>query len=403
MSEVSLRRFVRRLIQERLSQKRRGSRLVDLLFEQEAPADKGEGEKESAGKSGDFNVVTTMTNIKDLDGADAYNQLVSGDEGAPLIQAMINATGWSSGAVSKAGGAPAIKKWAEDVGEAELSARISKIAGGLPGGAPAKQDMPALEGGDADAVKDALSPGGDFNIDLETDFADGKEDFDVWYKALSDEERSTFEAGEVPGQDEVKKEGAPSLTSTLFEDIYPRDGMGPLKGAPNKGEEGDSASRKELTSRALAFLTKGQVDGNQSDDSIEVKVGGTLENSKMIPTQSNILAGKSLLFAFLQATGASDLSDMGGAFVTSNNEILDGHHRWSGAYIGTGGGLTHSNVHIVDGDADTLIPMLVSVGNAIGRPQKGVEEEKKESVRSSSTNDNLVMERWQRLAGLLKG
>ena len=68
--------------------------------------------------------------------------------------------------------------------------------------------------------------------------------------------------------------------------------MGPLKGAPNKGESGDSASRKELTSRALAFLTKGQMDGNQSDDSIEVKVGGTLENSKMIPTQSNILAGK---------------------------------------------------------------------------------------------------------------
>jgi hypothetical protein len=92
---------------------------------------------------------------------------------------------------------------------------------------------------------------------------------------------------------------------------------------------------------------------------------------------------------------------MGGAFVTSGGEILDGHHRWSGAYIGTGGGLTHSNVNIVSGDADELIPMLVSVGNAIGRSQKGVEEPKKESARSSATSDNLVMERWTKLAGLL--
>ena len=153
MSEASLRRFVRGLIRERLSQRQCHLRLVDILFEQGAAADKGEGEEEPAEKSGDFNAVTTMTNIKDLDGADAYNQLASGDEGAPLIQAMINATGWSSGAVSGAGGAPAIKKWAEDVGKAELSARISKIADDLPGGAPVKQDMPALEGGDADAVK----------------------------------------------------------------------------------------------------------------------------------------------------------------------------------------------------------------------------------------------------------
>jgi hypothetical protein len=405
MNETQLRRFVRKVIRERLSCKRKKLSLAEMLFEQEAPADKGNEKIDAqAEKSGDFKAVTTMTNIKDLDGADAYNQLVSGDEEAPLIQAMMTTTGWASGAISKAGGTPAIKKWAEDTGEGELTARISHIAGELPGGAPAKQDMPALEGGDANAVADALSPGGDFTIDLGGDYAAGKEDFDEWYKSISDEERAAFEAGEIPGQEEAKKEGVTSLNSALFEDKYPRDGMGPLKGAPNKGESGDPANRQELTSQALAFLTKGQVDGNKTDDAINVTVGGTLANSAMIPTQSNILAGKSLLFAFLQAVGASDLSDMGGAFVTSNNEILDGHHRWSGAYIGTGGGLTHSNVHIVDGDADTLVPMLVSVGNALGRPQKGVEEEeKKESVRSSHTNDDLVMERWQRLAGLLKG
>ena len=103
------------------------------------------------------------------------------------------------------------------------------------------------------------------------------------------------------------------------------------------------------------------------------------------------MAGKSLLFAFLQGTGNSDLSDMGGAFVTSAGEILDGHHRWSGAYIGTGGGLNHSNVHKVAGKADDLLPALTAIGNAIGRSQK-------ESVKSE---DDLVVERWKRLAGLL--
>ena len=139
------------------------------------------------------------------------------------------------------------------------------------------------------------------------------------------------------------------------------------------------------------------------DDAIKVSVNGTVANSAMEPTQSNILAAKSLLFAFLHSTvgGQSDLSDMGGAFVTGDNKILDGHHRWSGAQIATGGGLTHSNVHTVDGDANTLIPMLVSVGNALGRDQKGVPK-KDESARTSSSTDDLVMERWSTLAGLLK-
>lgn len=396
---------------KRLSPKGLGQIILEEYKSILSEKEEKEGEKKAkpAENPEGFKAVNTMTNIKDLDGSDAYRQLASGDDQAPLIQAMMGATGWAKGAIEKAGGVSAIKKWAEDTGESELSKRIGDVSGKLPSGAPAKQDMPALEGGDADAVADALSPGGDFNIDIESEFAGDKEDFDSWYKGLSDEDRAAYDAGKVPGQEaagegeaaETQKESRSSLANLLFEDKYPRDGMGPLQGAPNKGEEGGPASRQDLTARALAFLTKGQMDGNQSDDSIEVKVRGTLDNSKMVPTQSNILAGKSLLFAFLQAVGASDLADMGGAFVTSDNEILDGHHRWSGAYIGTGGGLTHGNVNIVTGNADELIPMLVSVGNALGRPQKGVEEEKKESARSSHTGDDLVMERWTKLAGLL--
>lgn len=321
-----------------------------------------------------FATVTTKTNIADLDTADAYAQLISGDENAPLIQAMLGSTGWASGAVKGAGGVDAIKDWAEGVGEAELSKRISKVGDELPSGAPAKKDMPALEGEDAAAVADALAPAGKFNIDLEEPHAKDAS-FDKWYASLSDEEKANYDAGKVPEVEEVKEEGL------VREDKYPRHGMSAMPGGDTENPVG----------KALAFLTKGKLDGDQGDDKITVTTGGSLANGKMIPTQSNILAGKSLLFAFLQAVGASDLSDMGGAFVTSGGEILDGHHRWSGAYIGTGGGLTHSNVHIVDGDADALIPMLTSVGNALGRTQK----------ESKKSKDDLIVERWKRLAGLL--
>lgn len=366
----------------------------DLLREEE--------EKAQENPEG-FSQVSTSTNIASLDPSDAFRQLSSADESAPLIQAMMKSTGWAASAIQKAGGVKKIKTWAEEVGEADLKKRISYVSKKLPSKAPSKQDMPSLEGQDAAAVADALAPGGDFNVDFQSPAAGDSEDFNAWYNDLSDEDKESYEKGEVPeSQKSVKKESRRSLSARLLEKKFPRDGMGPLKGAPNKGEKGPPASRKELVGRALAFLTKGHLDGSQADDSIEVKVKGTIANDKMIPTQSNILAGKSLLFGFLQGVGASDLADMGGAFVTSSGEILDGHHRWSGAYIGTGGGLTHSNVNIVNGDASDLIPMLVTIGNALGRPQKGVEK-KNESFRKSKDDkdDNIVLERWTKLAGLL--
>lgn len=322
-------------------------------------------------KEAEFQSVDTGTNIADISGSEAFSQLTSGDETAPLIQAMMKATGWAKGAVAKAGGVQGIKDWAESVGEEALSSRIEKVGSALPSNAPAKVDMPALEGEDAPAVKDALSPGGKFNVDIEASYAGGEESLDKWMASLSDEERAALDAGEEPP---IKEE------SLVREDKYPRHGKEAMPGGG-----------PDPVGKALAFLVKGKHDGDASDDSINVQIAGSIPNSKMIPTQSNILAGKSLLFAFLQGTGNSDLSDMGGAFVTSKGEILDGHHRWSGAYIGTGGGLTHGNVHIVDGEADELIPMLTSIGNALGNPQK----------ESTDKSDDIIMERWRKMAGIL--
>ena len=362
-------------------------------------------ETEVASNPGGYSVVNKMTNIADLDTADAYKQLTSRDENAPLIAAMMGATSWSGKAITGAGGVDGIADWAEGVGEAELKSRIETVSSKLPGSAPAKQDMPALEGDDAAAVQDALSPGGEFNVDLESAWGSGEEDFNTWYDALPDEAKAEFEGGKVPDQATIggkskandQKESKYSLSSVLFEEPFPRFGMTKMPGS-----KAGASSQADVVGKALAFLTKGMLDGNMKDDQVEVSVGGTLPNSSMEPTQSNILAAKSLLFAFLQGVGKSDLSDMGGAFVTTSNEILDGHHRWSGAYIGTGGGLTHGNVNIVKGDAEKLIPMLVSVGNALGRDQKGVEKsDKNESFRHGTTKDEVIMERWSSLAGLL--
>ena len=77
----------------------------------------------------EFAAVDTGTNIADLSGKDAYEQLTSGDEEAPLIQAMMAATGWASGAIGKAGGVEAIKNWAESVGEAELGRKSAEKYG----------------------------------------------------------------------------------------------------------------------------------------------------------------------------------------------------------------------------------------------------------------------------------
>jgi len=350
---------------------------------------------------GGYNAVSTMTNIKDLKHPDTWKQLTSGDENAPLVQAIATATRWSPGAFEKAGGPKGLAAWANEIGQSTLEKRIKDVSSKLPSNAPAKKDMPALEGGDADEVADALSPGGEYTVDIESPDAGNQANFEKWFSDLSDEDRAAFEKGEVPNEPDKKEEGYSRLASAIFEDRFPRFGNSQMPGAPLRGEKQTAATRQELVGKALAFLTKGQLDGTRADDQIEVGINGTLNNGQMEPTQSNILAGKSLLFAFLHGRKVNDLSDMGGAFVTSGNEILDGHHRWSGARIATGGSLTHSGVHSVKGDAETLIPLLVSVANAFGRGQKGVP--KKDESLENKTSDRFIFERWQKIAGTLKG
>ena len=72
--------------------------------------------------------------------------------------------------------------------------------------------------------------------------------------------------------------------SELLEDAFPRFGRGPMPGAPSAGEESavDAGSIKGL---ALAFLTKGMLDGSPGDK-IGVNLKGQLANSKLVDTEN---------------------------------------------------------------------------------------------------------------------
>ena len=349
-------------------------------------------------ESGGGAAVNKNTNIADISPDDIWSQLTSGDENSPLYKAMLSATGWAGGALKGAGGAPALKAWAEGVGESELKKRIGDVVSAIGQADTSKFDMPALEGSDAPLVADALDDSKGLGVDMKSGWAGKIEDVQKWYESLPDAAREKYEKGEVPEPTELVDESF-SRWNRLLEDPYPRFGRGPMPGAPAVGEDAnvDPGAIKGL---ALAFLTKGMLDDSPGDK-IPVNLKGQLANSKMVPTQSNILAPKSLLFAFLHASpeSSTDLTDMGGAFATESGEILDGHHRWSGSYIATGGGLTHSNVKLVGAPAAEVIPVLTALGNALGRQQKGPEPEKQDE--SKNNKEDVIIESWRRLAGIV--
>jgi len=310
-----------------------------------------------------YKPITPDTNIADVEAIELFKQASSGQK-TPLYNAMITATEWASNALKSP---QQLKKWVDSIGLENFVARVNKVVGLISQANTAKFDMPALEGGDADEVADALSDtSGAIGIDMKAGYANKIEDFLKWYKSLPEEIRKMFEAGQVPSKEQMSQ-----VTQQVKEDKYPRFGRGPFPGAPAVPEKSE-VNLKNIKGAALAFLTKGMLD-NAPGDVVKVEMGkGGVSNSKMTPTQSNILAAKSLLLAIANPAG---VQDMGGAFVTKDGSILDGHHRWSATLIATGGNGQHNNVHIVHAPAAEIIPVLTTVGNALGRLQKGPEDE----------------------------
>lgn len=318
-------------------------------------------------------------NITEVPADEIVAQMLSGDPSAPVIVAMgaFHNTAFTpdfSNNVATKEGALELQKWVMSRGPAFISNNIKTVQDSIPSSGLPKSKMPALEPDDVGAVKDALEPGGDFNIDLSEPLADDEENVEAWFE--KQREKESEESADT------KAEALNRIAARLVEEKFPQNHPDGMPG-------GSKSDPKDL---ALAFLTKGLKDGAESDDSIQVKENEPINVADMIPTQSNIQLGKSLTFALGGGFGGKEL----GAYVTGGNEILDGHHRWSGTMIVDPGASIKG--HKVFAPADDILPALTALGNAFGNQQKG-RETKKESVNN---NDKVILERWQKLAGILK-
>ena len=320
--------------------------------------------------------------INDMD-ADAVWDIMTGDdveEAQALLDRIGSATGWGSGALNKAGiTGETLKAKAEEIfkDKATFAGRVSGMVSKLDAAEGfAKPEMPALEGGDAAALQDALDEEGEFNVDIGSDFGGGTPDFQEYAaEKLEDEvtsgekkEESAWRKGNVLLERWTRLAGIvhPQPINEIESDKrFPFPGAGKvMPGAANIGDSG-SIDLNAAEGEAKAFLTKGK---DNAGDDLSVTQNQSMKNSKMKPTQTNVKAAKSMLFAL-----ANIGQDMEGAFASSEGEIIDGHHRWSGQWLRSGGDADMTGVHVVDkGGMSTpeFLTMLTVVGNAMGRPTK---------------------------------
>jgi len=350
MSEVKVRKLVRKMLMARMHEQRKRPSLVDVLFEEE--------EKEASGKIGGTpkgTAVDKTTNVKDVDPIEIANQLLSGDDNSPIVQSTQGEWFATSGAQAK--------EWIEKIGPEVFIKRLNDLAAKIPTTGLPKSVMPFLPGpedakGSYSDVEDALTPGGKYNVDVKDPF---KEAWKRGARFLMEEE---------------EKEVDVKLDKSL--------GRPP---APNTFVGMDAPGAKE-------FMKAGLEDGEDDDDKITIVKGGSIDAIKAIPTQSNILIYKALGMAMNPknqiAGGELD------AWAGTGGEILDGHHRWAAtmfndpsASMGTAGQV---DLGALD-DPQDVLRYLTAIGNALGNKTK--------TESFAKAKDDLIIEKWQRLAGII--
>ena len=312
-----------------------------------------------------------------------------------LYNAISTATGWASKPLAKLGAttpegmkALALQTFGPDLETARKNfiTRVDSLSTALAQseGFP-KTEMPALEGSDLDELQDALTPGGNMQVDASADFKGGEVDFNKWMamSGITSTAQQTPPAfgqlAQAPAMTPApnlqkpqpmferwgRLSGLESLNEISQDPRFPFPGPGTvMPGAPSITPDQD-IPEDQIAGQAKAFLTKGL---GTKGDTFTITPNQPLKNSSMKPTQTNVKAGKSILFAL-----ADIGQDMEGAYATTDGEILDGHHRWSGQYLRTGGNVDMLNVHLIDKagmSTPEFLTMLTVTGNALGRPTK---------------------------------
>ena len=203
-----------------------------------------------------------------------------------------------------------IADFIEDIGVDKLAARMVAIGKAIPSQGLAKKDMPFLPGPD-----DAQGEVDDVEDALSPG---GKYNVDFKNEAIK----------------------APDVNSFLS--------------IKDKGAE--------------EYMTSGKKDGDEKDDTAKFEKNPSIPAKDAKPTQTNILIPKSLGMAAAGVKGG-DL----GAYFSTDNEILDGHHRWAatmlsnpGAKIGGFGAIDLKAM----GGKKKALQHLTAIGNALGNKTK---------------------------------
>ena len=111
------------------------------------------------------------------------------------------------------------------------------------------------------------------------------------------------------------------------------------------------------------FTSKGKMDGDEGDDVVDTKKGSWAAN-RLKPSQNAIYLGKSLGMAVGGVKGG-DL----GSIVSSDNHILDGHHRWAATLLSEPtASIQGIEAKLGIGD---LVPVLRALGDAMNNTRRG--------------------------------
>ena len=132
---------------------------------------------------------------------------------------------------------------------------------------------------------------------------------------------------------------------------------------------------------ASVFMVKGEIDGDARDDMVKAS-SKAYAAKDLLPSQSEIFMGKALGMAIGGVAGG-DL----GAVISSDNHILDGHHRWAATMFSDPSARVKGvGVDLKIGD---LVPVLRAVGDALGNQRRGMPGGGDVNIYRASFNDVL--------------
>lgn len=287
-------------------------------------------EQEEASTMPAGTAFTAQANFKDFDDNlidELFAQIKTRDMEQPIFGAM-----WKADPDATA-------DWLESTGEDAVRERIKAVAAKIPASGLPKSEMPFLPGpedatGDVADVVDALSPGGEITID--------------------------FQESRKPKSDNLITERWGKLAG-----ISPLTEIAP----PEKNTLSPDSPEAEV------YLTSGNEpnDGNPDDDNANVNMPAQVAAGDAIPTQSNILIPKALGMAV--GSGGNPPVEGGdmGAYFSTDNEILDGHHRWAATMLNNPGasigGFAAIDLNAMGGTEQAL-RHLTALGNALGNKTK---------------------------------